>query len=116
MPSPNYSLLTTHDSPLTTHQLKRKSDAVYVGVANCAGCHSQKSPGKFDKRFVLLSEYDTWQEKDKHSQAFEVLSQALAKKMGTILGYEPVKHAACLNCHTVHVPRARQGSHFRLQD
>src|SRR5260370_2154326 len=112
----NDSPPTPHHTALTTQQLQVKQAGVYVGVANCIGCHSEKSPSKFDKDFVLLTEYDTWLEKDKHSHAFEVLSKALAKKMGTILGYEPVKKDACLNCHALNGPQDRQGSHFRLQD
>ena len=112
------SPLTTHHSPLTQADKKRqpKAESVYVGGANCAGCHSKKSPSKFPNEFVLMTEYDTWLGKDKHSQAFEVLTKPLAKKMGSILGLEPAKADACLNCHAVDVPPQRQGSHFRLED
>jgi len=96
---------------------KRKQDAdtIYIGVANCAGCHSKKSPSKFSTEFVLMNEYDTWHKEDKHSQAYEVLENSLGKRILENLD-DPAKKNACLNCHTVNIPAERQGSHFRLQD
>jgi hypothetical protein len=120
-PSPladGHSPLTIHHAPRAAADAKRqpKADTIYAGGANCAGCHSKKSPSKFPTEFVLMTEYDTWLGKDKHSQAFEVLTKPLAKKMGAILGLEPAKTDACLSCHAVNVPPERQGSHFRLED
>src|SRR5438128_1370786 len=71
---------------------------LYFGADVCARCHTE--PRKSDKTdYVLLTEYKTWSEEDKHSQAFKVLQEPRSKEMGRLLGIADVTaDARCLNC------------------
>src|SRR5947209_19413929 len=57
------------------------SPAKYLGSVACSGCHGGQMSG-FPKDFVLLTEYKTWSEQDKHSKAYSVLTEPRSKRMG----------------------------------
>jgi hypothetical protein len=72
-----------------------------------AGCHS--SPPDSEEMYVCLcTEFTTWEKKDKHAKAFEVLKSDRSKRMGKLLwGNEDVtSRPECLSCHAVVTTRA----------
>jgi hypothetical protein len=79
---------------------------LYYGVAACSnpGCHGGNPPTKWLKDKPLLcrcSEAIDWDKKDKHADAYNVLTGARGKQMAKILGYDVTKADACLACHGV---------------
>jgi hypothetical protein len=88
----------------------------YYGTSACQGCHSP--PTKFPTDYVLLTEYETWKEKDKHSQAYKVLLTPRAVEMGKRLGYSkpPSEDNRCLNCHAANVPPDVREQTFDIKD
>jgi hypothetical protein len=95
----------------------------YMGVRSCVRCHREwkKDPDFPDEDyttdFVLLTEYTTWRSRDKHSRAYAVLTEPLAKNMGRLLGgWNVAEDARCLNCHAAHVPPALRAEGFNIKD
>ena len=65
-------------------------DAKYVGVEKCKNCHAAAAKG---------DPYTVWT-KEKHSQAYQVLASAEAKKAGAAKKVDnPQQSAECLRCH-----------------
>ena len=89
----------------------------HMGVASCAGstCHGavQTWPGSP----ILQNEFMTWQSKDKHAKAYDVLLSSRSKKIATNLGL-PDAHTAgiCLDCHADNVPKNRRHRTFQMSD
>jgi hypothetical protein len=50
-----------------------------------------------------LTEFVTWNEKDTHSLAYQVLKNERSRKMGQLLEIRPQSDASCLSCHAVNV-------------
>jgi hypothetical protein len=75
----------------------------YLGANYCARCHTDK--GQDSNEYVLLNEYKTWHDKDKHSQAYQKLEGARAQRMGELLKINVTKDDRCLNCHAANVPK-----------
>jgi hypothetical protein len=82
---------------------------MYYGVAACAnpGCH-ESPPAKWLKGKDLLcrcTEAVDWHKKDKHADAYRVLTGPRGKQMAKILGYDVTdpkgRGKACLVCHGV---------------
>src|SRR5207302_2025503 len=72
----------------------------------CSACHKNGPVGNFNDDYVLLTEYKTWLEKDKHSQAYKALTEPRSKQIGMLMGIDDVtKDARCLNCHCANVPK-----------
>jgi hypothetical protein len=95
----------------------RADDAVHLGVQSCAGnnCHGAVQP--IGNSRVPQNEYFTWSQKDKHAQAYAVLSNDRSKRIARNLGIEdPAKASLCLDCHADNVPAAQQGPQFQLSD
>lgn len=90
--------------------------SLYVGARFCARCHEQ--PRKDDETdYVSLTEFKTWSEKDKHSQAYRVLTEERSRQMGKILGWEHVENEPrCLNCHAANVEKERRSNDFDIRD
>lgn len=87
----------------------------YYGASSCSGCHSEPRGLKSD--FVLLTEYTTWKERDKHSQAYRVLLEPRSQQMGKLLGIANVaEDARCLNCHATNVPANLREPSFQISD
>ncbi len=91
------------------------SKAKYLGAKSCKQCHSGK-PKDLPQDFVQLDEYDTWHNIDKHSQAYQVLAEPRAQRMGKLLGYDPRKADACLSCHAMNLPESQHGTNFSMTD
>lgn len=111
----NEANLSAADSP----------DWKYLGSLACARCHTEpqtqdKTPdeqGHLRTDFVLLTEYPTWKDHDKHSTAYASLKNDRSRRMGELLGVDVTTAAAgCINCHAMPFPEARRGDQFKLED
>jgi hypothetical protein len=101
------------DAPPVPHH----GTAVHLGVASCASstCHGAATP--IQGGVVLQNEYTTWQTRDRHAQAYNVLLNDLSQRIARNLGLEAAHTAkVCLDCHADNVPPERQGPRFQLAD
>ena len=76
----------------------------YIGAGGCASsnCHGATTPAPVSQSRILGNEYSIWSVRDKHSQAYSVLSNERSKRMAEIAGVgDPTKAEACLSCHAV---------------
>jgi hypothetical protein len=76
----------------------------YTGPGSCASpnCHGGVQPRSDNS--VWQNEYSTWVVKDKHAQAYTVLSNPVAVRMARILGLPSADTASkCLACHALDV-------------
>ena len=95
----------------------RADDAVHLGVQSCAGnnCHGAVHP--IGNSRVPQNEYFVWSQKDKHAQAYTVLSNDRSKRIAKNLGLPDAEHATiCLDCHADNVAAAQRGPQFQLSD
>jgi hypothetical protein len=93
------------------------ADVVHLGVQSCAGnnCHGAVHP--IGRSQVPQNEYFIWSQKDKHAQAYAVLSNDRSKRIAKNLAIEdPTKASLCLDCHADNVPPAQRGPQFQLSD
>jgi hypothetical protein len=93
------------------------SDAVHLGVATCSSstCHGAVTPAQGG--VVLQNEYTTWQTRDKHANAYNLLLNEQSQRIARNLGLEAAHTAdICLDCHTDNVPPERRGPQFQLTD
>jgi hypothetical protein len=80
-------------------------DPIRAGCA-ATSCHGQE---KEQTRYVCrMTEYRTWKNEDKHSDAYKVLLEPRSQKMGERLGWgkDVSKRAECVACHGIVI---RQG-------
>jgi hypothetical protein len=90
----------------------------YFGVSACTDCHSKEEKQRGGRPVVCrCNEATKWEAEDKHKNAYNVLntrdpdpkSNARAKRMGQILGYNPETKKECLTCHSIYVsPREKE--------
>ena len=77
----------------------------FVSIASCQRCHaSQMPPGELlePQDFIMLDEFHTFQKKDKHAQAYELIAKdgGLGEQMRKQLGITDISKAhQCLSCH-----------------
>jgi len=93
------------------------SDGKHLGVQSCAGnnCHGAVKP--LPNAHVPQNEYLIWKEKDKHAQAYAVLSNDRSKRIAKNLGLADATTAPlCLDCHADNVPPERRGPQYQLAD
>ena len=91
--------------------------AMHLGVATCASatCHGAVTPAQGG--VVLQNEYTTWQTRDKHANAYNLLLNEQSQRIARNLGLEAAHTAdICLDCHTDNVPPERRGPQFQLTD
>jgi hypothetical protein len=71
----------------------------YYGTARCKQCHVNgiEAPGE---PICRGTEMPIWQQQDKHAQAYDVLLDERARRMGSILGWRVHRKKECLACHT----------------
>jgi Cytochrome c554 and c-prime len=90
----------------------------YTGPGSCASssCHGGVAPRSDNS--VWQNEYSTWVIKDKHAQAYTVLSNPVATRMAKILELPTSADTApkCLACHALDVPPADRARTFDLAD
>lgn len=81
----------------------------YLGVATCVACHNQSlqvgAPSSLsalaqNRELCALDEVKTFESKDKHIKAFELLKGELGQKMEKLLGYKVTEDKRCLACHS----------------
>jgi len=88
-----------------------------LGVASCASatCHGAATPA--EGGVVLQNEYTTWQTRDKHAGAYNLLLNDESKRMASRLGIGEAHTAKiCLDCHADNIPVERRGPQFQLAD
>src|SRR5262249_44242523 len=69
-----------------------------IGIDQCMQCHGKAQPQA--DQHVNLNEGYIWLNRDKHRNAFTVLAQPWAQKVGKNLGMaDPQKEERCLVCH-----------------
>jgi hypothetical protein len=93
------------------------TNALHIGVQSCAGnnCHGAVRP--LPNSDVPQNEYFIWSQKDKHAQAYTVLSNDRSKRIAKNLGIADAEHASlCLDCHADNVPPDLRGPQFQLSD
>ncbi len=90
---------------------------IHMGVASCAGSTCHGAVKSWPNSPILQNEFVTWQSKDKHAKAYEVLLNERSKKIAANLGL-PDAHTAdiCLDCHADNVPKARRHRTFQMTD
>src|SRR5580693_3962788 len=88
------------------------TEGKYTGPGSCGStsCHGGIRPRSDNA--VLQNEFTTWTLHDKHARATAVLSNDVGKRMGKILGIEPVQSQKCMVCHSLNVPEERQTRSF----
>lgn len=89
----------------------------HMGVFSCAGstCHGAVQP--WQNANVLQNEFVTWQRKDKHAKAYQVLLDERSKRIARNLGLKSAHTAKiCLDCHADNVPQARRHRTFQMTD
>jgi Cytochrome c554 and c-prime len=98
----------------------RADDAIHIGVQSCAGnnCHGAVQPIGASR--VPQNEYFIWSQKDKHAQAYTVLTNDRSKRIARNLGLADPDHpehaSLCLDCHADNVEPAHRGPQFQLAD
>ena len=97
----------------------QSAQSKYFGVAACARCHIRPTPEDVDSGvtdFVLLTEYDTWSTKDKHSQAYErMVASERTKSMERLLKIDAKTEASCLACHAIHATASASEASFKVE-
>lgn len=91
----------------------------------CERCHNKPAeqditPDAQNRKrtdFVHLTEYATWKNLDKHSQAYQSLKNERSLRMEQLLGVKVTDSAAgCVNCHAMNFPKEKQGPQFSPED
>jgi hypothetical protein len=89
----------------------------YTGPGSCSSpsCHGGVQP-RADTS-VQQNEYSTWVVRDKHAQAYAVLSNSIAQRMARILELpRPDSAPKCLACHALDVPADQRARTFDATD
>lgn len=90
----------------------------YNGPGGCAAsnCHGSVTPRTVTR--IRQTEYSIWAAQDKHSRAYNVLSNPVSVRIGKILKLEnsPSQSEKCLACHALSVPADLRAQTFRLDD
>lgn len=90
---------------------------IHMGIATCAGSTCHGAVQAWQGVQVLQNEFITWQRKDQHAKAYQVLLNARSKRIAKNLGLEAAHTAKlCLDCHADNVPRERRHRTFQITD
>jgi len=89
----------------------------HMGVASCAGSTCHGAVKSWPNSPILQNEFVTWQSKDKHAKAYDMLLNKRSKKIAANLGL-PDAHTAdiCLDCHADNVPKKLRHRTFQITD
>lgn len=77
---------------------------LYIPTNNCQRCH--EVPGVRDTAAgitdrVRMSEWQIWQQQDKHANAYQVLLEPRSQRIGKLLGKDVLAaETGCIQCHT----------------
>jgi hypothetical protein len=89
----------------------------YTGPGSCSSPSCHGGVQARSDTDVWQNEYSTWVVKDKHAQAYAVLSSPVAVRMAKILELpSPITAPKCLACHALDVPIADRARTFDLTD
>jgi hypothetical protein len=94
-----------------------RNPSKYIGPGSCSSsaCHGGVAPAKNSR--ILQNEFSTWVVQDKHAQAYDVLQNPVARRMGTILGIgNPANEPKCLACHALAAPELERGREFAINE
>jgi len=90
----------------------------YIGPGSCAAtsCHGSVKPIAGSR--ILQNEYSTWILKDKHSRAYQVLTQDVGERMARILklGTKAEEAPKCLACHALYTTEQQRGRPFSISE
>ena len=89
----------------------------YMGAASCNGsaCHGNSAPRA--KLQIGQNEFFVWLQKDRHSKAYEVLTELDSKQIAKNLNIDkPEKSHRCLVCHALDTDESREGKNFDLTE
>jgi cytochrome c554/c'-like protein len=90
----------------------------YIGPGSCAAtsCHGSVKPIAGSR--ILQNEYSTWILKDKHSRAYQVLTQDVGERMARILklGTKAEEAPKCLACHALYTTGQQRGRPFSISE
>lgn len=89
----------------------------YVGAGGCSApaCHGSVRP--LAQTPVWQNEYSIWVTQDKHSHAYDNLSNPVALRMAKILGLPAASSAPkCLACHSIDAPQSARATTFDASD
>ncbi len=114
-----YFYIATFSFPVSseTSVLPQDDSNLHLGVTTCSGstCHGAIEP--FKDSSVLQDEFITWERKDDHSKAYEVLLNKDSKRIARNLGIKSAHTAKiCLDCHADNVAEEQRGKRFHLED
>lgn len=89
----------------------------HMGVFSCSGSTCHGAVQAWPNSNVLQNEYVTWQRRDKHAKAYEVLLTERSRQMARNLGLRDAHTAgACLDCHADNVSADRRHNTFQITD
>jgi len=89
----------------------------HLGVATCLGSNCHGSVDRPAGSRIKGNEYIIWSTRDKHHNAYKVLTEEPALRMAKALGLPDAVHQKlCLDCHADNVPVADRGPQFHIED
>jgi len=90
----------------------------YSGPGSCAASNCHGSVGQKKTTRIWQNEYSIWAAQDKHSRAYNVLSNQVSIRMGKILklSASPSQSEKCLVCHTLNVPQSQRTGSFQMDE
>ena len=92
-----------------------KLTPINFGAEFCSGCHSPSTKLKSD--LCRLIEFPIWDTKDKHKNAFKILTADRAKRMGDLLGVADVsKDNRCVACHGIVAKEGVESQQFTQEE
>jgi hypothetical protein len=74
---------------------------VYYGTSTCIDCHSKGTSQK--DPVCLCTEANIWKKEDKHKNAYKILEDKRAQRMGKLLNIKVTEDKRCLTCHSVYI-------------
>src|SRR5215469_11932121 len=97
---------------------QEKEPVKYIGPGSCAAtsCHGSVKPVAGSR--IFQNEYSTWILQDKHSRAYQVLTQDVGERMARILklGAKAEEAPKCLACHALHTTEQQRGRSFAINE
>jgi hypothetical protein len=88
---------------------------VHLGVASCFGSNCHGSVDRPAGSVIKGNEYIIWSRRDKHHDAYKVLTEEPALRMARALGLPDAVHQQqCLDCHADNA--AQRGPSFHIED